>query len=198
MTVPWLTFIRGRSPWMHSMVIDQDAAFRLNGNHGSELKSGLPICIPSKVHIERQGSSYVCDPWISSTNKSSELRRLIHHLRLRRIGRDGLDPVLHRSRRRVHLTLADRLAIAGGEDEVRAAVLGGFADVARVVLRVRAHGLDSVLGSALRFVRFAAQDYLVVAGFEVEAEFAGGAFFDDECSGHGKVLLMSVEYTSPA
>src|ERR1051326_1374970 len=70
MTVPWLTFIRGRSAWMRSMVIDQDAAVRLNGNHGSELKSGLPICIPSKVHIERQGSSYACDPWISSTTRA--------------------------------------------------------------------------------------------------------------------------------
>src|SRR5690606_25229113 len=82
------------------------------------------------------------------------------------------------------LAVADDLAVAGLEVEVRAAVLCGEALEAGVVLAVLAYRLDAVQRRRLGRVAFAAQDDLAIAGLQVELEFAVLAGADLELSCH--------------
>lgn len=76
----------------------------------------------------------------------------------------------------VHLASADHLAIGGFQDEIRLTSNRRLPFKIGILGAVCLNGRNAALRTLLGVVLLARQDGLAIAGIEVKAEFAGGAF----------------------
>ncbi len=87
------------------------------------------------------------------------------------IALDRSDAILAGGIARIHLALADDLAVRSGQREVGRTVFGDLAVEAGVVLGIFLHRLDAVQAGGFGLVSFAGEDHLTVGGLEVELKF---------------------------
>ena len=104
------------------------------------------------------------------------------------VGLTGLDTAIAGFFGGVHLALADDLAIARLQGEVRCAVAGTQSPEAGIVRRVFFDGFDALQGTGARVVGLAGQDHLPVRGQQVENKLVVGRFLELELCRHGEHL----------
>src|SRR5262249_23563007 len=97
---------------------------------------------------------------------------------------DRLDPLLHRRGGRVHLALAQRLAVRRLENEVRLLPARLLALKAVTDLRIRLDRVYPGLGTGFGLVLLAAEDDLAVTGLETEEELTVRSLFNLELRSH--------------